>query len=99
MNSSKCDLVTVFQNAQSVHLHMLLIQNDSTFTNADVLCFAETRLRDIDLDVDYAIEGLLLVIRNDQHHDTPHLRPSHGLAIYVRNCHQLVIINRVFRTV
>ena len=95
VNSNKCDLVTVFQNAQSLHLHMPLIQTDSTFTNADVLCFAETRLRDIDLDVDYAIKGFLPVIRNDQLHKTPHMRPSHGLAIYVRNCHQIVSIHRI----
>ena len=95
VNSNKCNLVTVFQNAQSLHLHMPLIRTDSTFTNADVLCFAESRLHEIDLDVDYAIEGFLPVIRNDQYHKTSHLRPSHGLAIYVRNCHQAVPIHSI----
>ena len=74
---------------------MPLIQTDKTFTDADVLCFAETRLHDIDQDVDYAIEGFLPVIRNDQHHKTPHMRPPHGLAIYVRNCHPVVSVHRI----
>ena len=95
VNSNKCDFLTVFQNAQSLHLHMPLIQTDKTFTDADILCFSETRLHDIDLVVDYAIEGFLPVIRNDQHHKTPHMRPSHGLAIYVKNCHQVVSIHRI----
>ena len=95
VKSNKCNLVTVFQNAQSLHLHMPLIRTDSTFTNADVLCFAESRLHEIDLDVDYAIEGFLPVIRNDQFPKTPHMRPSHGLAIYVRNCHQVVPIHKI----
>ena len=95
VNTRRCDLVTVFQNAQSLKLHLPLIQADSTFTNADVLCFAETRLHDKDLDVDYAIQGFLPVIRNDQHRKTPYMRPSHGLAIYVRNCHQIVSIHRI----
>ena len=50
---------------------MPLIRTDSTFTNSDVLCFAESRIHGIDLNVDYAIEGFLPVIRNDQYHKTP----------------------------
>ena len=89
------DLITVFQNAQSLRLHMPLVQSDSTFLNADVICFAETRLNENDQDLDYAIEGFLPVIRNDQCDTTAHMRPSHGLAIYVRNCHQIVSIHRI----
>ena len=63
---NECDLITVFQNAQSLRLHMPLVQTDSTFLNADVICFAETRLHEDDLDNDYAIEGFLPVIRSDQ---------------------------------
>ena len=89
------DLTTVFQNAQSLRLHMPLVQNDSTFLNADVICFAETRLHESDQNSDYLMEGFHPIIRNDQCDKTPHMRPSHGLAIYVRNCHQIVSIHKI----
>ena len=92
---NECDLVTVFQNVQSLRLHMPLVQTDSTFLNADVICFAETRLHEDDQDIDYAMEGFLPVIRNDQVDKQHQKRPSHGLAIYVRNCHHVVSIHKV----
>ena len=92
---NECDLVTVFQNAQSLRLHMPLVQSDSTFLNADVICFAETRLHEHDLDIDYAIEGFLPVIRSDQIDKLHNMRPPHGLAIYVRNCHHVVSTHKV----
>ena len=44
VRSHNCDLITVFQNSQSLRLHFPLIQNDATFTDADIICLAETRL-------------------------------------------------------
>ena len=88
-------LIIVFQNSQSLRLHMPLVQSDRTFLNADVICFAETRLHENDQDTDYAMEGFLPAIRNDQCDNAPHMRPSHGLAIYVRNCHQVVSIHKI----
>ena len=86
--------MTVFQNAQSSPLHMPLIRSDSTFTGADVICLAETRLQDSDLDNDYSIEGFLPVIRNyqDKTHDR---RPSHGLAIYVKQGHRIISSRKI----
>ena len=92
---NRFDLVTVFQNAQSLHLHMPLVQADRTFANADVVCLAETRLSKDDLDVDYVFEGFHPIIRNDQHDKRHETRPPHGLAIYVRKCHQLLSIRRI----
>ena len=76
-------LSVVFQNAQSLRLHFPLIRNDSTFTSADVICLAETRLSVNDQDSAYAIEGFLPIIRNDQS-DSHQTRPPHGLAMYVK---------------
>ena len=59
---NECNLVTIFQNAQNLRLHISLVQTDSTFLNADVIYFAETRLHEGDLDIDYAIEGFFPVI-------------------------------------
>ena len=41
VSSYTCDLLTVFQNAQSLRLHFPLIQNDETFIDADIICLAE----------------------------------------------------------
>ena len=87
--SYNCTLVTVFQNAQSLRLHLPLVKTDNTFTDADVICLAETRLYQRDQDIDYAIDGFLPIIRNDQK-KTHSIRPSHGLAIYVKNCHEVI---------
>ena len=35
VNLNRTDLVTVFQNAQSLRLHMPLVKTDSTYTNAE----------------------------------------------------------------
>ena len=73
----------VFQNVQSLPLHIPLIRNDSTFTSADVICLAETRLHCKDSDSGFMIDGFLPIIRNDQ--TTFHgVRPPHGLAMYVK---------------
>ena len=86
-----CQLSVVFQNAQSLRLHFPLIRNDSTFTSADVVCLAETRLSCHDSVSDFAIEGFQPIIRNDQ--TTMHReRPPHGLAMYVK---QSININLV----
>ena len=92
---NRFDLVTVFQNVQSLHLHMSLVQADRTFANADVVCLAETRLHKDDLDVDYMFEGFHPIIRNDQNDNRHEVRPPHGLAIYVRKCHQVLSIHRI----
>ena len=63
---NRFDLVTVFQNAQSLHLDMSHVQADRTYANADVVCLAETRLHKGDLEVDYMFEGFHSIIRNDQ---------------------------------
>ena len=93
--SYNCDLVTVFQNAQSLRLHLPLIQNDDTFTGADVICLAETRLQKADEDAYYSIKGFHPIIRNDQQDSTSNMRPPHGLAIYVRNSHHVVFSQNI----
>ena len=90
VRSYNCDLVTVFQNSQSLHLHLPLIKNDVTFTDADIICLAESRLYQSDRNADYAIEGFHPIIRNDQQTNSPGLRPPHGLAMYVKNCHNII---------
>ena len=85
-----CDLVTVFQNAQSLRLHLPLIRSDSTFTKADIICFAETRLQTTDPDSDYLINGFRPIIRCDQQAKSKYVRPPHGLAMYVKNCHEVI---------
>ena len=89
VNPCDSDLITVFQNAQSLRLHFPLLHTDSTFAEADILCLAETRLQSTDRDTDYTIKGFSPIIRNDQIrvHD---MRPSHGLAMYVKSCHKIV---------
>ena len=54
----ECDLITVFQNAQSLRLHFPLLHVDSTFTDAVIVCLAETRLQSTDRDIDYSIGGI-----------------------------------------
>ena len=95
VDSYRCDLVTVFQNAQSLHLHLPLVQNDSTFIAADIICLAETRLQQSDQDNEYTIQGFHSIIRNDQQMRMHGVRPSHGLAIYVKNCFQLVSVDKI----
>ena len=90
VKSYDCDLVIAFQNAQSFRLHLPQVQNDETFTDADVICLAETRLSHNDQDVDYALEGFLPIVRNDQRENIHGVRPPHGLAIYVKDCHKIV---------
>ena len=89
-SSYQCDLVTVFQNTQSLRLHFPLVRRDATFTDADILCLAETRLQQNDLDDDYSIDGFHPVIRNDQRAKLVNVRPSHGLAVYVKSCHEII---------
>ena len=55
-----------------------------TLKSSDVIMVSETRLMVTDADVDYNIEGF----QNIYHHDEPTeqvLRPSHRLAIFVKN--------------
>ena len=95
VDSYICDLVTVFQNAQSLHLHLPLVKNDRTFTGADIICLAETRLQPSDPDNEYTIAGFHPIIRNDQHIRLHGVRPTHGLAIYIKNCYQLVSFDKI----
>ena len=95
VSSNKCDLVTVFHNAQSLRLHMPLVQASDTFSDADVICLAETRLQKNDLDADYAIEGFHPIIRNDQLGKSSYMRAAHGLAVYVRKSHQVLNVHRI----
>ena len=73
------------QNVQSLRLHQPQLQNDETFTSADVICLSETRLSHGDLNQDYALKGFLPILRNDQQSNV--LRPPHGLAMFVKSCH------------
>ena len=84
VSSSEGKLAVVFQNAQSLRLHFPQIKNDDTFTKADIICLAETRLQGDDKDLHYAIEGFQPIIRNDQQSEGH--RPPHGLAIYLKKC-------------
>ena len=77
----------VFQNVQRLRLHLSQIKNDSTFTNADMICLAETRLHSMDNSSEFSIEGYMPMFRNDRT-NSEGLRPSHGLAIYVRQSFQ-----------
>ena len=97
VNSYNCDLLMVFQNAQSLHLHFPQIRNDETFIAADVICLAETRLHQNDQDADYSIEGFSPIIRCDQYARIPGIRPAHGLAMYVKNCHRIVSSETISR--
>ena len=90
VSTCKGDLTVVFQNVQSLRLHLPLIQNDASFTDADVICMAETRLQQSDLDTDYSIKGFRQIIRNDQGKPMSGMRPPHGLAMYVKSCHEIV---------
>ena len=90
VNSHDCDLVIAFQNAQSFRLHLPQVQNDETFTDADVICLVETRLFRNDQDVAYALKGFLPIVRNDQRENIRGVRPPHGLAIYVKDCHKII---------
>ena len=85
-----CDLTVVFQNVQSLRLHFPLIQNDASFTDADVICMAETRLQQSDIDSDYSIKGFLQITRNDQKETMSGMRPPHGLAMYVKSGHKIL---------
>ena len=89
------DLVVVFQNAQSLRAHFRLVQNDATFTDADILGFAETRFCQNDDDAKYAIEGFKRVIRNDDNERSETLRPAHGIAVYVKNCHEVTCVEKI----
>ena len=60
------NIVLVFQNAQSLHKHFDLIKNDYTFLDADIVCFAETRLCSRDRDDDFSLKGFQPALRNDQ---------------------------------
>ena len=97
VNSYNCDLSIVFKNAQSLHLHFLLIRNDETFIDADIICLAETRLHQNDQDADYSIKGFFPVIRCDRYARIPNIRPAHGLAMYVKNCHRIVSSESISR--
>ena len=66
------------------------MQNDASFTAADVICMAETRLQQSDLDTNYSIKGFLQIIRSDQKKTMSGMRPPHGLAMYVKSCHKIV---------
>ena len=94
-NSYKCDLVVVFQNAQSFRLHFPLVKNDPTFTDADIVCLAETRLQPNDSDDNFSIDGFHPVVRNDQKAKSVEVRPSHGLAVYVKSCHEIISSSRI----
>ena len=88
------ELRVVFQNVQSLRLHLPLVKSDSAFTNADVICMAETRLYCLDSDSDYFIEGYLPIIRNDQI-SSQGLRPPHGLAMYVKESYRIERVETV----
>ena len=73
------------QNVQSLPLHQPQLQNDETFTSADVICLSETRLSHSDANLEYALKGYLPMLRNDQR--SYGSRPPHGLATFVKSCH------------
>ena len=88
------EISVVFQNVQSLRLHMPLVRNDRTFTSADVICLAETRIYPNESDSEFSIEGFQPVIRNDQT-ATHGLRPPHGLAMYVKKCIEIELVETI----
>ena len=89
VSTCKCDFSVVFQNVQSLRLHLPLIQNDASFADADIICMAETRLQQSDLNTDYSIKGFQ-IIRSDQKKIMSGMRPPHGLAMYVKSYHEIL---------
>jgi hypothetical protein len=74
----------IFHNVRSLHKHFQDVASNINYLSADIICFAETRLIEVDMNDDYAMNGFHTVIRNDQHQSS-NLRPPHGLAIYVKD--------------
>ena len=82
----------VFNNCRSLHKHFEDVATDTNVKCADVVAVAETRLHSTDKSTEYSIEGFQL-IRNDQSSTKPGVRPSHGLALYIKNN---VVVNQSF---
>ena len=74
----------VFHNTRSLHAHIEDVRSDLNCTSGDVICLAETRLKHTDDNHQYKIEGFHDIIRNDQS-STGHIRPPHGIAVYVKS--------------
>ena len=67
-----------------MHKHINDVRANDTLKCSDVIMVSETHLIVGDADVDHNIEGFQNICRLDE--TTDHvLRPSHGLAIFVKN--------------
>ena len=73
----------VFHNTRSLHAHIEDVISDINCTSGDVICLTETRLKYTDDKYQDKIEGFH-IIRNDQS-STGHIRPPHGIAVYVKS--------------
>jgi len=72
-----------FHNVRSLHAHFADLSSDPNHTSANVLCCVESRLQPSDLDSQYCLPEHSL-LRFDQPNRQPHVRPPHGIAIYVK---------------
>ena len=64
--------------------YLNIIKNDLNYTSADVLAFAESRLRPSILNEEISIHGFQEVIRNDLKSLDGNDNAMHGTAIYIR---------------
>ncbi len=79
----------LFHNARSLHSHFKDISPDRNFAYADVVAFAESRLKTNDVDEDYTLQGFT-AIRNDQVIDASIVgRPYHGLLTLINQKHPI----------
>ena len=75
-------ILNIEMHALKIHNHYCDLQKDPNYGSASIIAIAESRLTNEDSDSDYAMQGFTL-FRNDQHSHNQH-RPSHGLAVYVK---------------
>lgn len=73
----------VFNNAQSVHAHFQELRNDPNIKAADIVAFAESRLKPSDPSQNFSLPGFQL-IRHDQLTNFNAQRPPHGLIMFIR---------------
>ena len=77
------DLLISFLNARSLHLHYQDFKVDNNFTCADIMFFAETRLKQTDTNEQFTLDEYT-IFRNDQKPKASE-RPHHGILAYIKN--------------
>ena len=83
----------VFHNARSFHAHFQDILADENFIHADVVAFAESRLKETDAIDMYSLEPFI-PLRNDEKVDaTSKCRPYHGLITFIKAQHYIFCFN------